>query len=255
MKIRSWKRRQINYGKLPQTPGKKAEAAEDLKASARVKITITSIKPTQVEDEEDAVTLPETPEKKLEAEAAEDLKEAVPPLVHNDKSAMLIQAFEVAKEEAAGMEAQTMLGDMEITLSIKPTQMPMDASAEENASAEKTELEFSNPSPTSQFEFDVIHATHKSHSFALMDEERSISSEESLSVMHSEVDSLFSAAESTQNGVADGFVEEVLSPMVPLADYLFCKMDANPALACYWREAHDELSVKGNDDAKDNVAR
>ena len=65
------------------------------------------------------MTLPETPEK--EAEAAEDLKEAVPPLVHSDKSAMPMQAFEVAKEEAAGMEAQTMLGDMEITLSsIKP---------------------------------------------------------------------------------------------------------------------------------------
>ena len=226
MKISSWKRRQINYGKLPESAEKKAEEAE-----------------------EDAVTLPETPEKEVEADARE-VKVAVPPLVHNDKSAMLMQAFEVAKEEAAGMEAQTMLGDMEITLSIKPTQRPVDASAE------KTELEFSNPSPTSQFEFDVMHATHKSHSFALMDlEEKSISSEESLSVMNSEVDSLFSAAESTQNGDGDGFVEDILSPMVPLADYLFCKMDANPALACYWREAHDELSVKGNDDAKDNVAR
>ena len=196
-----------------------------------------------------------------EAEASEDLKEAVPPLVHNDKSAMLIQAFEVAKEETAGMEAQTMLGDMEITLnSIKPTPMPpmppMDASAEKNASAEKTELELSNRSPTSQFEFDVMHATHKSHSFALMDlEEKSISSEESLSLTNSEVDSFFSAADSTLFGDGDAFVEEVLSPVAPLADYFFCRMESRlPDKVCYWKEAHDELSVvKGDIDAEDDT--
>ena len=150
------------------------------------------------------------------------------------------------------MEAQTMLGDMEITLSIKPTQRPV------NASADKTEVELSNRSPTSQFEFDVMHATHKSHSFALIDlEDKSISSEESLSIMNSEVDSLFSAAESTQNGVGDRFVEDVLSPMAPLADYLFCRMESRlPDAVCYWKEAHDELSVvKGNDDAEEDAKK
>ena len=150
------------------------------------------------------------------------------------------------------MEAQTMLGDMEITLSIKPTQRPV------NASADKTEVELSNRSPTSQFEFDVMHATHKSHSFALIDlEDKSVSSEESLSVMNSEVGSLFSAADSTQNGDGDGFVEDVISPIVPLADSVFCLMDSGlPDAVCYWKEAHDELSVvKGNDDAEEDAKR
>ncbi len=86
------------------------------------------------EVEEDAVTLPETPEKEVEADAG-DVKEAVPALVLNDKSAMPMQAFEVAKEEAAGMEVQTMLDMEKITLtSIMPTKTPpmtMEASAEE----------------------------------------------------------------------------------------------------------------------------
>ena len=75
MKIGPWKRRQINRNRLQKTE----------------------------EVEEDAVTLPETPEKEVEADAG-DVKEAVPALVLNDKSAMPMQAFEVVKEEAAGME-------------------------------------------------------------------------------------------------------------------------------------------------------
>ena len=118
------------------------------------------------------------------------MKEAVPALVHNDKSAMLMQAFEVAKEEAAGTEAKTLLGDMEVTLtSIKPTPVPVPVkpppmTMEESTSIQDLDapppLPLSNRSPTSQFEYDVMNATHqnldfdhlqKSYSYALMDED------------------------------------------------------------------------------------
>eukprot|EP00984_Skeletonema_dohrnii_P021794 scaffold10971_cov50-Skeletonema_dohrnii-CCMP3373.AAC.1 len=59
-------------------------------------------------------------------EAAGTVKKEKDVLVHNSMSEMIMQASEVAKGEAAGMEADTMLGDMEITLnSIKPKPTPL----------------------------------------------------------------------------------------------------------------------------------
>lgn len=86
--------------------------------------------------------------------------------------AMIMQAAEVAKEEAVGMEI-TSIGDMEVNLNVVET--------------------VSTGSPKSQFELDVnvMNATHenldyasllkqKSYSTALIDDDKSISSEESL---------------------------------------------------------------------------
>ena len=256
MKIGPWKG-PINLNHRNRLQQQKAEEVEAKVTRAHCSVP---------DSEEDALTLPETPEK---AEA-EELKETVSVLVHNDKSAMIMQALEVAKEEAAGMEAETMLGDMEITLnSIKPTQMPvktlpmpMDMDMEASTPSMGEPPQLFNRSPTSQFEFDVMHATHKSYSFALMDEDKSISSEESLpketaeksiaseavsfkDIDRGEVGGLPTLTELVDNvssavkmlsgiedkGVAENddlveTVDEVLSPVSQFTDYVFCRMES-----------------------------
>ena len=185
-----------------------------------------------------ALALPE----KADKTQAEEVMKGVPVLAHNDKSAM--QAFEVAKEEAAGTETKTMLGDLEITLnSIKPKPTPVKTlrMTEESPNFQDASSPppLSTRSPTSQFECDVMNATHqnldfdrlqKSYSYSLMDEDKSISSEDSIvsEAEHThDTDGAGAEDDEQSDGLLPAFVDHVLSPMAPLSDYMFCRMKSN----------------------------
>jgi len=210
-----------------------------------------------------AVTLPE------EATAAS-----------SEAETMIMKASsEVAKGEAAG-NVDT-LGDMEITL--KPT---LPVSPLKNAPPPP-----STGSPTSQFEYDIMNATHenldyislqKSYSLSIMDD-KSISSEESLQgenkadseskadaefveqvnktgeegCLTACVDEIFvdrTIAKDMGNGLSEftkkvkkgeevglsEFVDDVLSPLTNLSDYMFCRMESN--LPDFVEDVNDLLS-------------
>jgi len=236
-----------------ETAGK-VETLGDMEIAAKV----------EVKEEEEAVPVHNDKSAMImsaKEEAAGTAKKDV--LVHNSMSEMIMQASEVAKGEAAGMEAETMLGDMEITLnSIKPKPTPLPVSPLKNAPPP-----LSTRSPTSQFEYDIMNATHqnldyislqkqKSYSLNLMDEEESISSEESLQE-ENKADEEIKGQSENENKVDDeliveienvyktedvgcskcvddivtedfglsDFVDDVLHPMSAVADFMFCKME------------------------------
>eukprot|EP00985_Skeletonema_marinoi_P017437 scaffold9561_cov133-Skeletonema_marinoi.AAC.3 len=132
------------------------------------------------------------------------------------------------------------LGDMEVTLRVIKTSPVSSPSPFERTDAQGLPMKdvpppsTSSHSPTSitQFEYSITGATHRSHSYALMDEDKSISSEAEAGAEDSFVQnddmSFVSDALSTHKKTDEGelteFVEDVLSPMTCAADYMFCKM-------------------------------
>ncbi|KAK1742720.1 hypothetical protein QTG54_006317 [Skeletonema marinoi] len=132
------------------------------------------------------------------------------------------------------------LGDMEVTLRVIKTSPVSSPSPFERTDAQGLPMKdvpppsTSSHSPTSitQFEYSITGATHRSHSYALMDEDKSISSEAEAGAEDSFVQNddmsfvsdALSTHKKTDEGALTEFVEDVLSPMTCAADYMFCKM-------------------------------
>jgi NADPH:quinone reductase-like Zn-dependent oxidoreductase len=127
--------------------------------------------------------------------------------VHDSMAAMIAQASALAEEEAVGGTEAT-LGDMEVTLRAIKKPSPI------SSPSQRTQRILSSQrSPTSQFEYDVMEATHrtldfdilhKSRSFALIDDDNeSISSEESLQEEKNDEESVLTDALSTGKKAGD----------------------------------------------------
>jgi len=226
---------------------------------------------------------------------------------HNNMASMILQASELATVEADGNADSTTLGDMEITLrAMKPSLVPTtppslhtdlrfawrrsnvlqtlsrnDVDVDSSPAAvgvgqgelttyESVKMLPLQQSPTSQFEYDILNATHptldfvalqKSYSHALLDDDdKSISSEESL--RDDDGDSFISDSTSVNNNVKDAesyFVQNIISPMDCAADYMFCKLrcafpnaveDANEIMTT---NLHHFMFKEGEEDAKEEV--
>ena len=129
------------------------------------------------------------------------------------------------------------LGDMEVTLRVIKTSPISSPSPFERTDAQGLPMKdvpqpptsLNSPTSISQFEYGITGATHRTQSYALMDEDKSISSEAEAedSFIQNDDMSFVSDALSTHKkdeGQLTEFVEDVLSPMTCAADYIFCKM-------------------------------
>ena len=163
------------------------------------------------------------------------------------------------KNTATGTEAEETLGDMEVTLrAIKPSSVSTPSQhtdkqhGDDGSSIACAALlkdgdgpSTSSCSPTSQFEYDIMDATHqtldfdilhKSRSFALMDDgDESISSEEESLQERNEEDSYLEKIDEesfisadvpthNENEYISEFVDDVLSPFTNASDFMFCRL-------------------------------
>ena len=134
------------------------------------------------------------------------------------------------------------LGDMEVSLSLtspfsSPSQHTDKHGTDQPTSAHRRGGIDSSRSPTSQFEYDILDATHRtldfdslhiSYSFAQFDEEESISSEESLKGHDKESISSDEVSTHAQNMAEDigssEFVDKVCSQMECITDLTFSRL-------------------------------